>query len=257
MYVKLAFSVAAHLNSEIMIMDEVLAVGDVNFQNKCINKMKSVIKEEGKTILYVSHNMATIRSLCNRTVVLQKGQKIFEGDVEDGIKYYISNNDTIETYNSLDLDRLERPKFRSVKGTARMLSVDILSDNDNVFEFGSKTKLKLKWSAEDSVKEMNFRINLSNAEETIIGVMYSDKPLYNNGGINETILELDLSNVIPGKYSTEFTLCKEDSEGHSENLDVVRGVDFVIENGGQLFNKKWPKAFGNILLPAMKVKTND
>ena len=70
MKVKLGFSVASHLNSEIMIMDEVLAVGDVNFQNKCINRMRKVAEEEGKTILYVSHNMATVKSLCDRCVVL-------------------------------------------------------------------------------------------------------------------------------------------------------------------------------------------
>ena len=68
MYVKLAFSVAAHLNSDIMIMDEVLAVGDVNFQRKCLDKMNEVSKNQGKTILYVSHNMSTIRRLCNRCI---------------------------------------------------------------------------------------------------------------------------------------------------------------------------------------------
>lgn len=66
MYVKLAFSVASHLDSEIMIMDEVLAVGDMAFQKKCLEKMSDVSKEEGRTILYVSHNMNTIRQLCNR-----------------------------------------------------------------------------------------------------------------------------------------------------------------------------------------------
>ena len=70
MYVKLAFSVAAHLDSEIMIMDEVLAVGDVNFQQKCLQKMRKVAKEEGRTVLYVSHNMATIKTLCDRCIVL-------------------------------------------------------------------------------------------------------------------------------------------------------------------------------------------
>ena len=83
MYVKLAFSVAAHLDSEIMIMDEVLAVGDMSFQKKCLEKMRSVAEEEGKTVLYVSHNMNTIRKLCDRCVVLDKGKIIFIGNVEE------------------------------------------------------------------------------------------------------------------------------------------------------------------------------
>ena len=89
MYVKLAFSVAAHLNSEIMIMDEVLAVGDMAFQKKCLTKMSSISNEQDKTILYVSHNMETIRQLCTRVLVLNRGQVVFFGDVEEGINTYL------------------------------------------------------------------------------------------------------------------------------------------------------------------------
>lgn len=85
MYVKLAFAVAAHLNSEILIMDEVLAVGDMKFQKKCLNKMKSLATDENRTILYVSHNMNTIKQLCNRCIVLDKGEIIFDGGVDQAI----------------------------------------------------------------------------------------------------------------------------------------------------------------------------
>ena len=92
MYVKLAFSVAAHLNSEIMIMDEVLAVGDMAFQKKCLDKMNTVSRSEGRTILYVSHNMNTIRELCNRVIVLDHGRVVYDGDVEEGISSYLGVN---------------------------------------------------------------------------------------------------------------------------------------------------------------------
>ena len=91
MKVKLAFSVASHLDSEILIMDEVLAVGDVSFQNKCINRMKKVSEEEGRTVLYVSHNMATVKSLCNRCIVLSHGQLAFEGETDEAIAVYMQN----------------------------------------------------------------------------------------------------------------------------------------------------------------------
>ena len=90
MFVKLAFSVAAHLDSEILIMDEVLAVGDMKFQKKCINKMLDVANS-GRTILYVSHNMQTIEQLCNRVVVLDKGTVKYDGNVETGISIYLNN----------------------------------------------------------------------------------------------------------------------------------------------------------------------
>ena len=89
MFVKLAFSVAAHLDSEILIMDEVLAVGDMKFQQKCLGKMGDVAESEGRTILYVSHNMNTIRQLCSRCVVLDKGRVIFDGDTEEAIAIYM------------------------------------------------------------------------------------------------------------------------------------------------------------------------
>ena len=92
MYVKLAFAVAAHLDSEIMIMDEVLAVGDLAFQRKCLDKMGDVSREEGRTILYVSHNMDTIRRLCDRCVVMDKGEIIFDGDTEEAIAIYSAEN---------------------------------------------------------------------------------------------------------------------------------------------------------------------
>ena len=93
MYVKLAFSIAAHLDSEIMIMDEVLAVGDLAFQKKCLDKMSDASRTEGRTVLYVSHNMDTIRRLCDRVVVLDRGRVVFDGGVDEGIARYEKMNE--------------------------------------------------------------------------------------------------------------------------------------------------------------------
>ena len=82
MFVKLAFSVAAHLDCDIMLMDEVLAVGDMACQKKCLDKMRDAAKQEGRTVLYVSHNMNTIRQLCDRCVVLDKGKVVEQGTHE-------------------------------------------------------------------------------------------------------------------------------------------------------------------------------
>ncbi|MDO3643050.1 ABC transporter ATP-binding protein [Mucilaginibacter sp. L3T2-6] len=92
MYVRLAFAVAAHLESEIMIVDEVLAVGDAEFQKKCLGKMGDVSRGEGRTVLFVSHNMGAINNLCKRAIVLDKGSVYFEGHVNESIKAYFSTN---------------------------------------------------------------------------------------------------------------------------------------------------------------------
>ncbi len=88
MYVKLAFAVAAHLDSEILVMDEVLAVGDMAFQQKCLSKMRQAADEEDRTVLYVSHNMSTIRQLCSRCIVLDHGRIIFDGEPDRAIGVY-------------------------------------------------------------------------------------------------------------------------------------------------------------------------
>ena len=91
MYVRLAFAVAAHLKVEILLVDEVLAVGDMKFQKKCLGKMRSVT-DEGRTILFVSHNMAAIRNLCNRTFLLECGRLVSDTDTERAISQYLDRN---------------------------------------------------------------------------------------------------------------------------------------------------------------------
>lgn len=90
MYVRLAFAVAAHLSSEIMIVDEVLAVGDATFQAKCLAKIESIAESEGRTVLFVSHNLGSVRRLCQRVMVLERGRLAFEGAPEPGVQHYLT-----------------------------------------------------------------------------------------------------------------------------------------------------------------------
>ena len=97
MYVRLAFAVAAHLESEILIIDEVLAVGDADFQKKCLGKMGDISKGEGRTVLFVSHNMAAVKTLCQKGIVLEHGRKVFEGNSTDAVGYYLKGDH--DTFN--------------------------------------------------------------------------------------------------------------------------------------------------------------
>ncbi len=101
MYVRLAFSVAAHLESEILILDEVLAVGDAAFQRKCLGKMDDVAHKEGRTILFVSHGMGAIKSFCNRGLVFEQGRLVEDTDVQSAVNYYNARNEeqSSEQYN--------------------------------------------------------------------------------------------------------------------------------------------------------------
>jgi len=97
MKVRLAFSVAAHLEPEILIVDEVLAVGDIEFQKKCLGKMDEVSKNEGRTVIFVSHNMSAVQSLCNRGLLLHLGQNIFQDSIKKVVDSYLGYNNTTKT----------------------------------------------------------------------------------------------------------------------------------------------------------------
>ncbi len=104
MYVRLAFAVAAHLEPEILIVDEVLAVGDADFQRKCLRKMNDVTKQEGRTILFVSHQLTSIQQLCNRVILLQRGQVTHNTDTKTGLAaYQAQSTDLTTTLSALDL----------------------------------------------------------------------------------------------------------------------------------------------------------
>ena len=99
MTVRLAFAVAAHLEPEILVVDEVLAVGDAEFQKKAIGKMQDISRGEGRTVLFVSHNMAAVKNLCTRGIVLENGKVIFEGNQNDAVDFYVSNQDKSIDFN--------------------------------------------------------------------------------------------------------------------------------------------------------------
>jgi lipopolysaccharide transport system ATP-binding protein len=134
MYVRLAFGVAAHLESEILIVDEVLAVGDAEFQKKCLGKMNDVSKGEGRTVLFVSHNMGSIAQLCNKGMFLQNGSLNFQGTISETLEAYVSSNDLIPPVYTYSGNPKSRMYFTEVYLTNN--NGDNLSDYDysqNIF----------------------------------------------------------------------------------------------------------------------------
>jgi lipopolysaccharide transport system ATP-binding protein len=136
MYVRLAFGVAAHLEPDILIIDEVLAVGDVEFQKKAISKIRDVSKGEGSTVLFVSHNMSSIESLCNRGILLHNGTVIYSGSSFDTVHQYLQKNTTVT--NSDLATRSDRTgsgelKFSGVKLLdKRDVEIDIFKQGDDI-----------------------------------------------------------------------------------------------------------------------------
>jgi len=114
MYVRLAFSVAAHLEPDVLLVDEVLAVGDVEFQEKCIGKMEEVTRATGRTILFVSHNMAAIQSLCKRSILLEKGKIAKIGPTAEVIDYYLDRMQDLEAVSSYPADESKEASITKI-----------------------------------------------------------------------------------------------------------------------------------------------
>jgi lipopolysaccharide transport system ATP-binding protein len=125
MYVRLAFAVAAHLESEILLIDEVLAVGDASFQKKCLGKMED-ITEEGKTILFISHNLTAVKSLCNRSIVIEAGRITFNGDTDEAIDFYL-RSDNLSKGKKVAIAEHKRENHCSLR--AKIVEITLVSDN--------------------------------------------------------------------------------------------------------------------------------
>lgn len=226
MYVKLAFSVAAHLDSEIMIMDEVLAVGDMAFQKKCLDKMSDVSKVEGRTILYVSHNMNTIRQLCDRGIVLEHGKLIFDGDVEEAIALYLQT-DTADAGSDIDLEGRERPQNST--NQAIMRGIKFVDNCDGVYYRGDPVKFCLQWNASKDLYDVRYRMIVRYIDDTPVGLTQS--PIigsFGAGSYQETEFSFDTCLLADGKYFFSIALFENDKVGNSIILDHITRA-FTIE----------------------------
>ena len=222
MYVKLAFSVAAHLDSEIMIMDEVLAVGDVAFQNKCIRKMREVA-DSGRTILYVSHNMNTIRTLCDRCIVLSKGAVLFDGDVEEAISHYVTKEFSLA--GSFDLDSLARP-YRTTQ-LCRMTQVSF-DQPHAVYDMGSKLVLELRFTARQAFDSIKMRFGILTPSLQAIGISFSGVFAAAEGE-NQRTFTVDVSQLLPGRYCLELILAEADLRGSHVIHDAIHRDVLMFE----------------------------
>ena len=218
MYVKLAFSVAAHLDSEIMIMDEVLAVGDMAFQKKCLDKMREAASKEGRTVLYVSHNMNTIRQLCDRCIVLDKGKVIFDGDVNEAISIYMQSN--VDTRINYDYSNVKRSPNET--RNLHLTGLDILYKNNNKFTTNEELHFVFHAKTKKDIKEIKLRFEIFYADGTLIGTTFSDKEIIAPKDKNlEIYMSMALKNFTEGKYRCVALAYEYDKQGQQIGIDRV------------------------------------
>ncbi len=234
MYMRLAFSIAAHLEPEILIVDEVLAVGDVAFQKKCLGKMGTVA-HEGRTVLFVSHNMPTILSLCERVLWLDEAKVIEQGAPRQVVQHYL------EMQNASVLIPLEQRQDRSGDGSVRIVSLTVESaDPDKIIRSGSCLKLRIHYRSKQPVRYPQFVVSIYDSMDIGLFVLHNELA----GGLPEILpAEGDVTcltdpiNLTPGHCIIHLELLKGN----------VR-ADYIPFAGS--FDVEADDSFGSGILPA-------
>ena len=246
MYVKLAFSVAAHLDSEILIMDEVLAVGDVIFQRKCLEKLRNEAADGHRTVIYVSHNMDTVRQLCSRCALLERGKLVFLGSTEEAISRYVENSRDEDLCK--DFSTLSRRSIKW-KETAQLLYAEYLDHAGTEYCSTETMRFRLKWQNRCTETKICLRIEIWTLDDVPKAsyILY-DLPM---DSLQEEVIydiSLDLHELIPDEYKMKYTLFLTGAGGSSTNADSVTGLFFRLLPPGDTRLTWDPSHWGHICL---------
>jgi lipopolysaccharide transport system ATP-binding protein len=204
MYVRLAFAVAAHLEPEILIVDEVLAVGDIQFQKKCLGKMEEVSTNQGRTVLFVSHNMSTLKSLCSSILYLNQGRVISQGPVESIIKEYLDENKIAGGSGTIPKEYPRKFKTDEARFCAiGMTTMDGKSRNE--FGFGEDFRISIKVEVLKKIEQVLVNVIICTVTgETVILTADTKDAVYQPRDFEPGQYEIEIANgfkLLPSTYS--------------------------------------------------------
>lgn len=232
MYVRLAFAVAAHLEPEILIVDEVLAVGDVEFQNKCLGKMKDV-SGQGRTVLFVSHNMSAVKTLCSRGILLEHGKVKVAGSVADVVDAYFVENRTVSETGIIP-DDFYRPYGT---GEARFKSVyacNLNGSKTKEFRFTEAFKIRFEFEVKEDIKNAILIFNLNNAahEAVVNSAEFKERYMPRDYTKGTYLVEALLNTrLMPGRFTIDASLAYFQS---GSTIDVAQSVyEFTVSSIGK------------------------
>lgn len=248
MYVRLAFAVAAHLESEILIVDEVLAVGDSEFQKKCLGKIGEV-KTDGRTVLFVSHNMPTILHLCSRAILLKSGAIITQGDTRSVVEDYV-NTCVNNTSNIIDLTNHSK-RMKGAKPFFTSIAIRVDGRPSNSPRMGQGIEIVLSYNYSITIKGLRIGIAINDSmNQRIVSFSPSHQnplALEKAEKKGEIICKIPSMNLVPGVYS--ITVIAGDNICDIDRVEECCTIQIVPDN---VFNtgKSPTKQNGIVYLPA-------
>jgi lipopolysaccharide transport system ATP-binding protein len=226
MYVRLAFAVAAHLEPEILIVDEVLAVGDVQFQKKCLGKMEDISKSEGRTVLFVSHNMGLISQLCKKAVVLNQGSVGYLGDTSSSVEYYLNQQQQQISYVAADVNK-----------DYVILNTEAINDSGSPsthFLTSEKIALKIKIKKNISNPHVRFSCTIQSKTGDFLSTFIEELGNYfnNETGEKELLIEFPAHLLAPNNYAFRVVIFV----GNGKVLDMAEMICpiTIIDEGSSM-----------------------
>ena len=250
MYVRLAFAVAAHLEPEILIIDEVLAVGDAEFQKKCLGKMEDVSKNEGRTILFVSHNVPAVRNLTEKIIYLKNGKIEAIGKTSEMLDMYIE--DTIRlTLENKDTNHYRRSERNPLASIRSVIVNKIINEFPRV-GLNQDIKLSITIDAARNISSPDLNIIFKNIQAEVVTTIASrDNGFYKDLNEGENIIELIVESnyFAPGKYFATIGIGPNSGE---LSFDVITDYPlFEVYNDGKI--TYWPdRPFGSFFTKNIK-----
>ncbi|MFT6127575.1 MAG: lipopolysaccharide transport system ATP-binding protein [Flavobacteriaceae bacterium] len=244
MTVRLAFAVAAFLEPDILVIDEVLAVGDAEFQKKAIGKMQDISNQDGRTVLFVSHNMAAVKSLCTRTIVLEHGQIVFNGNTNKALSHYLMSN--IEIKTEVYWDEGKAPGNMN----AKIKSVRIIPENED-FVIEDEISIEIEYENYLNSQTLNTTVSIfdNNGIHILSSPDLSRNTLSKGVYVSKIIIDKDFLNT--GKYFFTVYLIGNNFEVITELEDIL-SID-INELG--IKRKDYFGHWGGVIRPHFKWNT--
>ena len=230
MYVRLAFAVAAHLDADILIVDEVLAVGDYEFQQKCLGKMRNVASHEGRTVLLVSHDLAAIREMANRGMLLDSGRVALDGTVSDAISTYLTKSTGPALYVRAPGPKSSAPHISRIEV--------VTSDANGVHRFGAPLEIKVWVQHDEPMSGACLTVNVSNQMHNFAFAALAHYPYFkfgNSRGCSLLVCKLPSARLYVGRHQLRVYLSEPPGGQQYEALDGICTFEVIRIDRNSLY----------------------
>ena len=250
MMVRLGFAVAAHLDPEILVVDEVLAVGDAEFQKKAIGKMQDVSKGEGRTVLFVSHNMSSIRQLCNTSILLENGGLKCMGNTEDVVSVYLKTNTTKNDVERKEYVNESHRIYPAERNRGILFdSFEFLRDSP-IYASNENIDILVSVTSSSRINDCRINCTIYDNEGNPIGTCSSFDKFNLEEGTNKIQYTICNTRLVAGTYSVSFSIGKGNTSEGETNFDVVSHVIRFnidrLQQGQRKFFTTWNSGWGSV-----------